>query len=67
MIAVEPLSQVAPTTSEAECSTNSTDLNFSQSESAPQLILIHDSSVPEVASTSVTEHSSSEPQLPALR
>ena len=67
MIAAEPLSQVAPTTSEAECSTSSTDLNFSQSESAPQLDLIPDSSVPEVTSTSVTEHSSAEPQLPALR
>jgi len=37
VIADEPLSQVAPTNSEAECSINSEDLNNSQSESAPLL------------------------------
>ena len=37
VIAAEPLSQVAPTTSEAECSTSSEDLNNLQSESAPLL------------------------------
>ena len=67
MIATEPLSQVAPTTSKAKCSTSSEDLNSSQSESAPLLELNPDPSIPKVSSTSVTEPSEVEPQLPALR
>ena len=67
MIAVEPLSQVAPTTSEAEYSTSSEDLNNLQSESAPLLEHNSDSSVPEVSSTSVIEPFEAEPQLRALR
>ena len=42
-------------------------LDFSQSESAPLLELISDPSIPEVSSTSVTETSSTESQLPTLR
>ena len=67
MIAAEHLSQVAPTTSEAECSTSSGDLNNLQYESSPQLELISDPSALEVTSTSVSEPSIAEPQLPALR
>ena len=67
MIAAERLSQVALTTSEAEYSTSSEDLNNLQSESAPLLEHNSDPSVPEVSSTSVIEPSEAEPQLPALR
>ena len=67
MIAAEPLSQFAPTTSEAECSTSSEDLNNIQSKYNPQLEINLDPSVPEVSSTSVTEPSEAEPQLHALK
>ena len=67
MIAAEPLCQVAPTTSEVECSTSNEDLNSSQSESAPLQELNPDLSVPEVYFTPVTEPSEAKPQLPALR
>ena len=53
VITAEPLSQVAPTTLEAECSTSSEDLNNIQSESAPQLELNPDPSALEVSSTLV--------------
>ena len=62
VIAAEPLSQIAPTTSEAEYS-----ISNLQSESAPHLELNPDPSVPEVSSTSANEHCEAEPQLPALR
>ena len=64
VIAAEPLSQVPPTTSEAECSTSSKDL---QSESAPLLEHNPDPPVPEVFSTSAIEPSEAEPQLRSLR
>ena len=67
VITAEPISQVAPTTSEAECLTNSEDLSNIQSEYAPQLRINPDPSVPEVSSTSVTEPSEAEPQLHALK
>ena len=67
VITVEPISQVAPTTSEAEYSTSSEDISNIQSESAPQLELNSDPLVPELHSTSATDPSEDEPQLPALR
>jgi len=45
VIAVEPLSQIAPTTSETESSTSSEDLKSSQSEFTALLELNHDPSV----------------------
>ena len=67
VISAEPISQVAPTTSKAECSNSSEDLSNIQSESAPLLEQNHDPSVPEVSSTSAIEPSKAEPQLPAPR
>ena len=54
VITAEPISQVAPTTLEAECSTNSEDLSNIQSEYAHLLEQNPDPSVPEISSTSAT-------------